>query len=99
MKRWYGRNDGKFRSVGLESRPSIQTVSKVFATSRRIAPVSFLSPKFLAILSTRLASSKDVLCLGLNPPSREVMGKENGIEDLDQEVYRSLGKMLQSPVR
>jgi hypothetical protein len=47
-----------------------------------------------------------VLCLGLNPNclsrisplrrGREVMGEENRIDDLDQELYRSLGEMLQS---
>ena len=45
----------------------MQTVSKALATSRKTAPVSFFSPKFLAILSTRRASCKDVLCLVLNP--------------------------------
>jgi hypothetical protein len=33
------------------------------------------------------------------PHSREVMGDENGIENLDHEGYRSLGVMLQGPVR
>jgi len=46
--------------------PSIQTVSKALATSRKTAPVSLFSPKFLVILSTRRASCKDVLWLGLN---------------------------------
>ena len=30
-------------------------------------PVNFFTPKFLVILSTRRASCKYVLCLGLNP--------------------------------
>jgi hypothetical protein len=47
--------------------PSIQTVSKALATSRRTASVCLFSPKFLVIISTRWASCKDVLCLGLNP--------------------------------
>ena len=62
--RLYGR---KLRSVSLYRRPSIQTVSKTLATSRKTAPVSLFSPKFLVILSTRRASCNDVLCLGLNP--------------------------------
>ena len=33
------------------------------------------------------------------PHCREVMGEENRIANLDQEVFRSLGKMLQGPVR
>ena len=33
------------------------------------------------------------------PHYGEVMGEENRIENLDQEGYRSLGKMLQGPVR
>jgi hypothetical protein len=33
------------------------------------------------------------------PNRREMMGEEHCIEDLDQEEYRSLGKMLQGPVR
>ena len=45
----------------------MQTVSKALATSRKTAPVSLFSPKFLVILSTRRASCKDELCLGLNP--------------------------------
>ena len=42
-------------------------MSKAFAVSRNAAPLSRISPKFLAILSTRLASCSDVLCFGLNP--------------------------------
>ena len=45
----------------------IQTVSKDLAMSRKTAPVSLFSPKFLVILSMRRANCKDVLCLGLNP--------------------------------
>jgi hypothetical protein len=33
------------------------------------------------------------------PHSSEVVGEENSVEDLGEEVYRSLGKMLQGPVR
>jgi len=33
------------------------------------------------------------------PHCREVIGEENCVEDLGQEGYRSLGKMLQGPVR
>jgi hypothetical protein len=33
------------------------------------------------------------------PHNTEVMGEENGIENLDQEGYRSRGKMLQGPLR
>jgi len=33
------------------------------------------------------------------PHGREVIVEENRIEDLCQEGYRSLGKMLQCPVR
>jgi hypothetical protein len=33
------------------------------------------------------------------PNCMEVMGEGNRIEDLGQEGYRSLGKMLQSPVQ
>ena len=33
------------------------------------------------------------------PQGRGVMGEENCIEDLGQEGYRSLVKMLQGPVR
>jgi hypothetical protein len=33
------------------------------------------------------------------PHSREVMDEENGIEDLDQDGYRSLWEMHQGPVR
>jgi len=54
-------------SVTLQKRPSIQTVSKALATSRKTAPVSLFSPKFLVILSTKWGSCKDVLCLGLKP--------------------------------
>jgi len=33
--------DGKFRSVSLQRRPSIQTVSKALAKSRKTAPLAF----------------------------------------------------------
>jgi hypothetical protein len=33
------------------------------------------------------------------PQGREAMGEENCVEDLDQEGYHSLGKMLQGSVR
>ena len=42
-------------------------VSKALATSRKTAPASFFSTKFLVILSTSPASCKDVLCLYLYP--------------------------------
>jgi len=45
----------------------MQTVSKALATSRKTAPASLFSPKFLVILSTRRASCKEVLCLGRSP--------------------------------
>jgi len=126
------------------------------STSRKAAPVSLFSPKFLVILSTRWANCKGILCLGWNPnpssrfslrsltshkilvnrifsnnlptiqetngpigwgqcrtlprfkdrnyPSvlpycRKVMSAENRIENLGQEGYRSLGKILQGPVQ
>ena len=33
------------------------------------------------------------------PHCREVMGAEEGVENVDQEGYRSLWEMLQGPVR
>jgi hypothetical protein len=33
------------------------------------------------------------------PYSREVVVEENIVEDLGEELYRSLGKMLEGPVR
>ena len=41
------RYEGKLRVVSLYRRPSTHTVSKALATSRKTAPVSRLSPKFL----------------------------------------------------
>jgi hypothetical protein len=32
------------------------------------------------------------------PHSREVVGEENSVENLGEKGYRSLGRMLQSPV-
>jgi len=37
-------------SVSLQRRPSIQTVSKALATSRKTAPVKLSSPKFSLFL-------------------------------------------------
>ena len=45
----------------------MQTVSKTLATSRKTAPLSLYSSKFLVIRSTRRVSCSDVLCLSLNP--------------------------------
>jgi len=36
----------------------MQTVSKALATSRKTAPVSLFSPKFLAILSTSVPAAR-----------------------------------------
>jgi hypothetical protein len=33
------------------------------------------------------------------PHSREVVSEENSVKDMGEEGYRSLGKMLQDPVR
>jgi hypothetical protein len=49
--------DGKFRIVRLQKRPLTNTVSKASATSRKTAPVSFLSSDFLLTLSTRRRAS------------------------------------------
>jgi hypothetical protein len=52
---WYGfqQQDGKLRTVSLYRRPLTHTVSKALATSRKTAPVSRLSSKFLLTLSQR----------------------------------------------
>jgi hypothetical protein len=45
----------------MKRRPSTHIASKVLATSRNTAPVSFFSPKYLVTLSKRRASCIEVV--------------------------------------
>jgi len=61
------RSLGTAKSISLLMRPSYQTLSKAFSTSRRIAAVFFLRLRLREMSSMTLRSWVDVLCELLKP--------------------------------
>jgi hypothetical protein len=66
-KKYLFKVEEKLQTASLYKRPSTHTILQVLATSGKTAPVSLFSPKSQDILSTRRASSRTVLYLGLKP--------------------------------
>jgi len=73
MMRLYGQcKTGSLRASLCRGGHRSRRYRRLWPRRGRLCVLAFFSPKFLVILSTRWASCRDVLCLGLNPncPSR-----------------------------